>query len=78
MSFVMSVSSCKVRGILVQVDLVRQHYSDIIMGAVASQITGVSIVCSIVCSGADQRKRQSSVSLVFGWGESIGHRWIPP
>ena len=26
----------------------------------ASQITGVSVACSIVCSGADQRKHQSS------------------
>ena len=30
------------------------------MAAVASQITGVSIVYSTVCSGADQRKHQSS------------------
>ena len=30
------------------------------MTAMASQITGVSIVCSTVCSGADQRKQQSS------------------
>ena len=28
-----------------------------------SQIAGVSIVCSAVCSGADQRKYQSSASL---------------
>ena len=31
----------------------------------ASQITGVSNVYSTVCSGADQRKHQSSVSLAF-------------
>ena len=31
----------------------------------ASQITCISIVCSTVCSGADQRKRQSSASLAF-------------
>ena len=31
----------------------------------ASQITGVSMVCSGICSGADQRKHQSSVSLAF-------------
>ena len=31
----------------------------------ASQITGVSIVCSTVGSGTDQRKHQSSVSLTF-------------
>ena len=32
------------------------HYSDVIMGARASQITGVSIVYSTVCSGADSKK----------------------
>ena len=31
------------------------HYSDAITSAMASQITGVSSVCSTVCSGADQR-----------------------
>ena len=31
-------------------------YSDIIMDAMASQITGTSIVYSNFCSGADQRK----------------------
>ena len=31
----------------------------------ASQITGVSIICSMVWSGTDQRKHQSSVSLAF-------------
>ena len=41
------------------------HYSDVIMSAVASQITGVSIVYSNVCSGADHRKHQSSASLAF-------------
>ena len=41
------------------------HYNDVIMSAMVSQITGVSIVCSTVCSGADQRKYQSSTSLVF-------------
>ena len=33
------------------------------MSAVAFQITSVSIVCSTVCSGADQRKHQSAASL---------------
>ena len=36
------------------------HYNDAIMSALASPITSVSIVCPIVCSGADQRKHQSS------------------
>ena len=35
------------------------------MSAMASQITGVPIVCSTVCSGADQRKHQCSASLAF-------------
>ena len=35
------------------------------MSAMASQITGVSIVYSTVCSGADQRKHQNSASLAF-------------
>ena len=41
------------------------HYSDVIMSAMASQITFVSIVYSAVSSGADQRKHQSSASLAF-------------
>ena len=41
------------------------HYSDIKMSMMASKITGVWIVCTIVCSGADQRKYQSSASLAF-------------
>ena len=32
------------------------HYSDVIMIAMTSQITGVLIVYSTVCSGTDQRK----------------------
>ena len=32
------------------------HYSDVIMGAIASQITSPTIVYSTVYSGADQRK----------------------
>ena len=38
----------------------------------ASQITGFPIVCSIVCSGADHRKYQSSASLAFVRGI---HQW---
>ena len=32
------------------------HYNDVIMSSMASEITGVAIVCSTVGSGADQRK----------------------
>ena len=49
----------------VAVDLGRYHYNDVIMGAMASQITSLSIVNSSVYSGADQRKHQSSASLAF-------------
>ena len=45
--------------------LSRLNYNDLIMRAMASQITGVSVVCSTVCLGADQRKHQSSASLGF-------------
>ena len=48
------------------------HYSDVIMSAMASQINSVPIVCSTVCSGADQRKHQSSASLAF---VRVIHRW---
>ena len=41
------------------------HYSDVIMSVKALQITGISIVCSTICSGADHRKHQSSASLAF-------------
>ena len=44
------------------------------MSTMASQITSLTIVCSIVYSGADQRKHQSSALLAFVWGI---HRWIP-
>ena len=56
------------------------HYDDVIMSAIASQITSLTIVCSIVYSAADQRKHQSSASLAFVWGIHRGpvnspHKW---
>ena len=48
------------------------HYSDVIMGAMASQITSLTIVYSTVYSGADQRKHQNSASLAYVRGI---HRW---
>ena len=56
------------------------HYNDAIMGAVASQITSLTIVYSTVDSDADQRKHQSSASLAFVWGIHRGpmnspHKW---
>ena len=49
------------------------HYTDIIISAMASQITGVLIVCSSVSSGGDQRIHQRSASLAFLRGI---HRWL--
>ena len=43
----------------------QHHYYDIIMGAIASQITSFTIVYSTVYSDADQSKHQSSASLAF-------------
>ena len=59
---------------------VPKHYTDVIMGAIASQITSLTIVYSIVYSDVDQRKHQSSASLAFVWGIHRGpvtspHKW---
>ena len=56
------------------------HYGDVIMGAIASQITSLTIVYSTVYSDADKRKHQSSVSLAFVRGIHRGpvnspHKW---
>ena len=48
------------------------HHSDVIMSTMASQITSLTTVCWTVYSGADQRKHQSSASLVVVRGI---HRW---
>ena len=49
-----------------------KHYCDVIMGAMASQITSLTIVCSTVYSGADEGKHQSSALMTFVRGI---HRW---
>ena len=49
------------------------HYNDVIMSAMASQITRLTIVSSTVDTDADHRKLQSSVSLAFVTGD----RWVP-
>ena len=50
------------------------HYNDVIMSMMASQITSLTMVNSIVYSGADQRKHQSSTSLAFV-RQFTGDRW---
>ena len=56
------------------------HCCDVIMGAMASQITSPTIVYSTVYLGADQRKHQSSASLAFvsgihRWSVNSPHKW---
>ena len=48
------------------------HYDDVIMGAIASQITSLTSVYSTVYSGANQSKHQSSASLAFVWVIHLG------
>ena len=49
------------------------------MGAIASQITSLTIIDSIVYSDADQRKHQSSASLAFvqmaSYAENVSIWW---
>ena len=59
---------------------VNSHYDDVIMGAMASQITSLTIVYSTIYPDADQRKHQSSASLAFVLGIHRGsvnslHTW---
>ena len=56
------------------------HYCDVIMGPIASQITSLTSVYSIVYSDADQRKHQCSASLAFvrgihRWPVNSPHKW---
>ena len=56
------------------------HYCDVIMGAMASKITGLTIVYLAVYPGADQRKHHSSASLAFvrgihRWPGNSPHKW---
>ena len=56
------------------------HYCDVIMGAMASQITSLTIAYSTVHSGGDQRKHLRSASLAFvrvihWWAAKSPHKW---
>ena len=44
------------------------HYCDVILSAMAFQITSLTIVYSTVYSGADQINHKSSASQAFVWG----------
>ena len=56
------------------------HYNDVIMSAMASQITSLTIVYSTVYWEANKRKHQSSASLAFVrgihlWPVNSPHKW---
>ena len=56
------------------------HYNDVILSAMASQITSLMIVYSTAYTGADERKHQSSASLAFvrgihRWPVNSPHKW---
>ena len=58
-------------------NIVFNHNSYVIMSArSASQITDLSIICSTVCLGVDQRKHQSTRHWPL-WGEFTDAQWIP-
>ena len=59
---------------------INKYYCDVTMGAMASQITSPTIVCSIVHSGPGQRNHQSSAPLAFvrgihRWPVNSAHKW---
>ena len=56
------------------------NYSDVIMGAMASQITSLTIVYSAVYSDPNHRKHQSTASLasvrgIHRWPVNSPHKW---
>ena len=51
------------------------YYNDVILNAMASHNTSLTIIYSTVYLGTDERKHQSSASLAFA-GEVTGDRWI--
>ena len=67
---------CAWSSIFFKYNVFTAHYDDVIMTTLASQITSLTIFYSIVYSGVDQRKHQSSASLAFVRGIHRG-RWIP-
>ena len=78
-NFSCSFISCDSGGVSLHLaSFLKSHLGDVIKSAMASEITGVSMVCSTVCSDADQRKHQvPRPRRWLLWGEFTGDRWIP-
>ena len=65
---------------IITVAVLMIHYCDVIMGAMTSKITSLTIVYSTIHSGGDQRKHQSSALLAFvrgihRWPVNSPHKW---
>ena len=58
-----------------ELEIKSMHYNDVIMGAMASQITSLTIVYSTVYSGADKNMKTPRHRPLCG--EFTGDRWIP-
>ena len=74
------MTALKLAWIMCRTYMYSRHYGGVLMGAIASQITSLTIVYSTVYSDADQRKHQGSASLAFVWGIHRGpvnspHKW---
>ena len=52
------------------------QYSDVIMSAMVSQITDISIVFLTVCSGADKKNIKAPRQWPL-WRETTGDQWLP-
>ena len=52
-------------------DIIVSHYNDVVMSAMASQFTSLTIVYSVVYSGRDQRKHQSSATGLCAGNSSV-------
>ena len=72
--YVMSKSLCWMRYLIAL--QCYNHYYDVILSTMVSQITSLKIVYTTIYSGADQRKQPSSVSLAFVRGIHWDW-WIP-
>ena len=57
--------------------MVMAHYSDVVMGVMASQITGVSILFAQPFVQAQMKENIKAPRHWPLWGEFIRDRWIP-
>ena len=70
----------EIRSTTLKLNAWKVHYNDVIMGAIASQITSLTIVFSSVYLDTDQRKHQGSAPMAFVRGihrrpVNSPHKW---